>query len=312
MCGRTTPGPSMSARSTTSRRSTTTSDSSSPTGSRRTRIVRSSWRSRRRTSGRCAAMASKAATWLVRVTSAAAPTGLQKWRADLALVRATRTLAEVAQLRETLEQACAEARLGDDGQVIFGGLLIYLAIARGWQGDRVGAATALDEAVSIDRRVGSEWSAANLDHVRRARPRAWSVIFSGPGISSGCTRLECSSSVTRSGRRWVGTLRPPWVTWPDARMSSVTSRASRELATETKDVALLCQLLRLEARALERSADDRSRAVLDAAAEQLEACGGIRAAAIARPRPWAARARAWRYRGGGRAAAARGARPDTA
>ena len=58
--------------------------------------------------------------------------------------------------------------------------------------------------------------------------------------------------------------------------------AARELATVTKDVSLLCQLLRLEARVVQRSDDERGRAVLAEAAEQLEACGGIRAAALAR------------------------------
>jgi hypothetical protein len=66
----------------------------------------------------------------------------------------------------------------------------------------------------------------------------------------------------------------------DDLLSDIT--AARELATFTGDVSLLSQLLRLEASALERSQDARGRALLADAAEQLEAVGGIRAAALAR------------------------------
>ncbi len=220
-------------------------------------------------------------TWLARATTAAAPSGLLKWRADLALVRATRTLAEVAELREPLEQACAEARAGDDSQVIFGGLLIYLAIARGWHGDRAGATRALDEAETIDRHVGSEWSAANLDHVRALDRALVGDLVGARDLqrSYAARMLELGDPIGAAMGRYLAATMGDMAGRTDV-LGDIS--ASRELATATKDVSLLCQLLRLEARVLERSADERSLAVLADAAEQLEACGGIRAAAIAR------------------------------
>ena len=121
-------------------------------------------------------------SWLTEAMCAAAPTGLLRWRAELALAR-TRTLAEVAQLRDSLERACVEARADGESQVILGGLLIYLAIARGWQGDRAGAASVLDEVEALNRAIGSEWTSANIDHVR-ARPCAHRRLRRSPRLAT--------------------------------------------------------------------------------------------------------------------------------
>jgi len=59
--------------------------------------------------------------------------------------------------------------------------------------------------------------------------------------------------------------------------------AERRAATEERrDVSMLAQVLLLEARVLRRTGDDRSRAVLAAAADELVEMGGVRAAALAR------------------------------
>jgi hypothetical protein len=196
-------------------------------------------------------------------------------------VRATRTLAEVAELRESLEQASSEARTNPDAAVILGGLLVYLAIARGWQGDRAGAGHALTEVEILDRSIGSAWTATSIDHVRsfdRAlvgdfvgardlqRSYAARMLELGDPLSAAMGHYLAASMGDMAGREDV----------------IVDITAARELATVTNDVSLLCQLLRLEARVLQRSDDERGRAVLADAAEQLEASGGIRAAALAR------------------------------
>ena len=58
-------------------------------------------------------------------------------------------------------------------------------------------------------------------------------------------------------------------------------QVARELATAVRDVSLLGQMLLLEARALKRAGDSRSRELFAEAAERLMGFGGIRAASLA-------------------------------
>lgn len=219
--------------------------------------------------------------WLRRVIDAAEPEGEQRWRAEFAMTRATRTLAEVAQRRDALEQTCAEARDGAAPAMLLGGLLMYLAIARGWQGDRAGASAALDEAQVINDAVGSSWSQAHLDHLR-----AFDLALGGDFVGArdgqrefARRMLEFDDPISAAmGWYLAATL---------GDMGGRTDvgddiRAARELATATRDVSLLSQLLRVEASVLRRSADERSRELLAESAAELEASGGVRAAALAR------------------------------
>ena len=222
-------------------------------------------------------------SWVTKTMRAAAPTGRQRWRAEYALVRVTRTFAEVAELRESLEQACAEARAEPDAdaEVILGALLIYLAIARGWHGDRAGAGRALNEVEALARSFGTDWTAANIDHVR-AFDRALTGDFVGARDlqrSFAARMLELGDPISAAMGRYLAATMGDMAGRDDV-LGDIT--AARELANVTKDVSLLCQLLRLEARVVQRSDSERARAVLADAVEQLEACGGIRAAALAR------------------------------
>ena len=108
--------------------------------------------------------------WIEEAITAARPTGLDAARAVLALVRTARTMAETAELRERLESATTDMR-GEADDVVLGGLLIYLAIARAWQGDRTGATACLDETRRLDAKVGTPWTRAHIDHLPRARCR---------------------------------------------------------------------------------------------------------------------------------------------
>ncbi|MEO6469376.1 MAG: BTAD domain-containing putative transcriptional regulator, partial [Acidimicrobiia bacterium] len=92
----------------------------------------------------------EAQQWITAAVAAARPVGPRRWAAELAYARSTRTIAEVARRRDPLERACEEARHDAEHSVVFGGLLMFTAIARGWSGDRAGAARALAEASALD------------------------------------------------------------------------------------------------------------------------------------------------------------------
>ena len=223
--------------------------------------------------------------WLRDAMQAARPEGPSRWRAALALVRATRTMAETAQLRDLLESVCTEATGDTEHRTILGGILLYLAIARGWQGDRVGAAHALEKAGRIDDEIGSEWSRANLEHLR-AFDRALGGDFEGARLDQltfADRMIELDDLASAATGRYLaaalGDMMGSADVLPAVRRDLA---AARELAEHIGDVSLLSQILLLEARVLQRSNDAGSRAVLVDAAARLVQHGGVRAAALAR------------------------------
>ncbi len=86
---------------------------------------------------------------------AAEATGERRWDALSALARMTRTMADTASLRPELEAALVEMRGHDVDRLLLASILMYLAIARGWQGDRAGAVVVLDEVEVINRDLGT-------------------------------------------------------------------------------------------------------------------------------------------------------------
>ena len=136
----------------------------------------------------------EARDWLDRSIAAAAPEGPRRWRAEIAYARATRTLAEMATRRPQLELVTAEARAGDD-EILFGTVLIYTAIARGWSGDRAGAAAALREAAAAADRLGNPWVTAHVDHLR-VLDAALRGDFAVRARGNGPSPRRCSSSTT--------------------------------------------------------------------------------------------------------------------
>jgi DNA-binding SARP family transcriptional activator/predicted ATPase len=219
--------------------------------------------------------------WLDAAVAAARPEGPRRWAAELAYGRSTRTLAEVALRRPQLESVCDEARGNAEHTVLFGGVLVYLAIARGWTGDRMGAADALAEASALPGANDSAWVRNHLDHLRaldlalggdfpaaseRQRRFAERMIELGDPISAATGYYLAAALADMGGESDL----------------AADIACARELATEVHDVSLLGRLLLLEARALERRGDDGGRTLLAVAVEELERQGGVRAAALAR------------------------------
>src|SRR5262249_50271552 len=88
------------------------------------------------------------------------------WRATLALARTVRHFGEVAQLEPLLRQAVTEMRAeGCEGPTYFG-LVGHLAAACGWSGDRIAAATMLDELEALLPTVGTPWAPVQLGKIR--------------------------------------------------------------------------------------------------------------------------------------------------
>jgi DNA-binding SARP family transcriptional activator len=219
--------------------------------------------------------------WLDAAIVAAEPEGPRRWEAELAYARSTRTMAEVAQRRTQLETASSEARGDREHEIVFGAILVSLAIARGWTGDRAGAAAALAELGTLDAGRGSPWFLAHLEHLR-----ALDLALAGdfPNAREKQRRfaermLEFEDPISAAtGFYLAATL---------GDMGGALDLAeditpARELATTVRDVFLLSRLLLLEARVQERTGDARGRARLAQAAEDLERQGGVRAAALAR------------------------------
>ena len=219
--------------------------------------------------------------WLDAVAAAANPEGPRRWEVEIAYTRSTRTMAEVAQRRAQLEAASDEARGEPEHEILFGGMLIFVAIARGWTGDRAGAAAALAEVGALDAGRESPWFLAHLEHLR-----ALDLALGGDFVRAreqqrrfAVRMLEFDDPISAAtGYYLAATL---------GDMGAATDLAddiarARELATAVRDVSLLGRLLHLEARVQERTGDDRARAQLTTAAEELERQGGIRAAALAR------------------------------
>ena len=104
--------------------------------------------------------------WIEEATSAVRPTGSLAWDATLALARATRTFAEIGTLHDVLEAFVADMREAGEDSIRVAGGLMYLAIAKGWAGDRPGAIAALDHAEPFLERWGTEWTRVLFERLR--------------------------------------------------------------------------------------------------------------------------------------------------
>jgi DNA-binding SARP family transcriptional activator len=220
--------------------------------------------------------------WLERTIQAAQPTAETRWRAEYSLARTTRAFGEVSVLRDRLEAVLIEMdSYGVTDQRLLGSVLMYVAMARGWQGDREGSLAAMDRAATVIERFGTTWSAAQLEQLRilyraltgdiagaRMAQREWAVGMEavGDAVSAASGWYLAASLGEMTGETDLGE----------------EIARSRELGVLVGDVSLLGRLLLVEARMLVRTGDARGRDVLDAAADELTRLGGLRAAALAR------------------------------
>ncbi len=157
---------------------------------------------------------------------------------------------------------------------------MYLAIARGWSGDRQGAIDALDEAEPLLDRWGTEWT-----RVLFAQLRGLQLAAAGD--------LRGAREAQRAAAPRLIELGDPSSAAMAIYMASVLGdmaadddvlddiRNARELAMTVKDVTLLGLLLLVEARVLRRAGDERGRQLFAEAAQQLADLGGIRSASLA-------------------------------
>jgi len=219
--------------------------------------------------------------WIEEAIAAAAPEGEPAWRAVFALSRTTRGMGEVATLRPRLEQTVHEAAEHDADPVLRAGLLMYLTIARGWQGDTEGATAALDDATALNGLIGSAWTSAQLDRIRGLHLALRGDLVGARAFqhSFALRMVEMGDPVGAATGWYLGASLGDMAGCDDV-MADI--ERARELADGYGDVSLLGQLLLVEARALRRAGDERGRELLDEAAERLERSGGLRAAAIAR------------------------------
>ncbi len=219
--------------------------------------------------------------WIEEAIAAAAPEGEPAWRAVFALSRTTRGMGEVATLRPRLEQAVHEAGEHDADPVLRAGLLMYLTIARGWQGDTQGATAALEGATELNGLIGSSWTNAQLDRIRGLHLALLGDLVGARAFqhSFALRMVEMGDPVGAATGWYLGASLGDMAGCDDVMADIVRAR---ELADGYGDVSLLGQLLLIEARALRRAGDERGRELLDEAAERLERSGGLRAAAIAR------------------------------
>ena len=209
------------------------------------------------------------------------PRASPAWRAVLALQSDHPRHREVATLRPRLEQTVQEAREQAGDPVLRAGLLMYLTIARGWQGDAPGATAALEEASELNRVIGSSWTNAQLDRIRGLHMALLGDLVGAHAFqhSFAVRMVEMGDPVRRWPRWYLGASFGDMAGCDD--VVADIDRA-RELADGYGDVSLLGQLLLVEARALRRAGDERGRALLDEAAERPNAVGASGAAAIAR------------------------------
>ena len=218
--------------------------------------------------------------WIEEAIEVARPTGPLSWDATLALVRATRTFPEIAALRDTIEGCVEEMRAtGEDSIRAFGGLA-YLAIARGWSGDRQGAINVLDEAEPLLERWGTEWTRVQFEQLRGLqRASEGDLRGARQAQRAASTRLlELGDPSTAAMAVYLAAVLGD-MTASDDVLDDI--RAARELATTVKDVTLLGLLLLLEARVLRRAGDERGRQLFADATQRLADLGGIRAASLA-------------------------------
>jgi hypothetical protein len=218
--------------------------------------------------------------WIEDAIAAAQPTGPLSWDATLALARATRTFPEIATLRDVLERFVDEiCRAGEDSIRVAGGLM-YLAIARGWSGDRPGAIEALDRAEPFIDRWGTEWTRVLFERLRGLQLAADGDLLGARETqrASAPRLIELGDPSTAATAFYLAAVLGDMAACDDV-LDDI--RIARELATTVKDVALLGLLLLVEARVLRRAGDGRSRQVFAEAAQRLADLGGIRAASVA-------------------------------
>ncbi len=219
--------------------------------------------------------------WIEESMAAAQPDGELDWLAVLALAKTTRTLGEIATMRSSLERILVEIRDQDGEPVLLGLALMYVAVARGWQGDGAGASEAIDEAEVVNRQVGSPWSDAQLDRFRGLELAAKGDLHGARVVQRRfAVRMAELDDPLNSAVGWYLAASLGDMAGMDDVMADL--ERARALAQIHHDVALLGQLLLLEARTLRRAGDERSRTLLDEAAERLARSGGLRAAALAR------------------------------
>ncbi len=220
--------------------------------------------------------------WIDRALASARPVGEPRWRAEFALARTTRTFGEVATLRPRLEAVIEEMRAapGTD-PLLVGAILIYVAMARGWHGDREGSRDALAEARVIDREHGTPWTTANLDHLAGlGRVLDGDLVGARDAQREFGRRMEELDDPVSAAMGW----------YLAATIGDMAGRTdleddvlrARSHAGRSGDVNLLGQLLLVEGRLLLRTGDPGGRAALEETADALEARGGVRAAAVAR------------------------------
>ena len=203
--------------------------------------------------------------WINAATAAAGPTldAALESRAVVALACTTRTMGEIASLRPELETAVTTLRDLRGDPMLLGLALVYLGIARGWQGDRAGSGAVLIRSVrALDRFIAGD-PAGSRDLQRGLVDEM--LAFNDP-----CGAVKASYLAAA-----VGDL-------ADLDDIDRDLRRTRELATQIGDVSMLAQVLLLDARVMRRKGDTTSRAVLAAAADELVGMGGLRAAALAR------------------------------
>jgi hypothetical protein len=184
-------------------------------------------------------------------------------------------------MRAELERVCREMEDDDAEPTLLATGLAYLAVARGWEGDREGASRALDGAEALSRLFGTPWSQSHLAHLR-SLDRALGGDFEGARegqrafVQEMIDLGDLASAAT--GAHLVVAL-GDMAGRIDVRDDIAQAR---RLATEVKDPIILGQVLLLEARVMRRSGDARARSALEAAIVDLEAKGVLRPAALAR------------------------------
>jgi DNA-binding SARP family transcriptional activator len=218
--------------------------------------------------------------WIEAATAAARPKGVLAWDSMLALVRTTRTFAEISLLRDRLEASVASMRSADADWAHLGVGLMYLAISRGWSGDADGAVAALDEVDPLVERSGTEWS-----RVMFGRLRGLQLVVGGDLAGGRATQRAALGQLIELGDPYSAaqTVYLSAVIGDMAGADDVLDdiRIARELATTVKDVSMLGQLLLLEARSMRRAGDGHSPELFAEAAERLLGFGGVRAASLA-------------------------------
>jgi DNA-binding SARP family transcriptional activator len=226
-------------------------------------------------------MATVANGALLAAADAVLPTGELAWRTVCARARITRTMADTASMRADLERVCQEMAVSEADPTLYGMGLAYLAVARGWSGDRDGASAALDTAESLDRDLGNPWSRSHLAHLRsldHALAGDFEAAREGQRMFV-AEMIELDDPASAATGAYLAVA-----------LGDMAGRVdlyddidqARFLANAVKDPIVLGQVLLLEARVLRRSGDSRARAAFETAIVDLEAKGVLRPSALAR------------------------------